>query len=205
MKTTGGVICGATRNPCCGCSRGELARNKFNIARRVRIRRFFEEPAPQTSCGASPPAEAVLRLGLRPTGGDPFGAVATLASRTRGDGTSFNAPKRKPRMRTLSHNPLLFLAGHRPGASGSGLASNESLTGRRVPAAVVIASLCAALASAGAGGEMAPARSDDPACAPRAGFAAPLGDALDPSESARIEDGNVSFNFQDIEVRARYS
>ena len=48
---------------------------------------------------------------------------------------------------------------------------------------------------------MAPARSDDAACAPREGFAAPLGDALDPSESARIEDGNVSFNFQDIEVR----
>ena len=28
-------------------------------------------PGPATSCGASPPAEAVLRLGLRPTGGDP--------------------------------------------------------------------------------------------------------------------------------------
>ena len=28
-------------------------------------------PAPQASCGASPPAEAMLRLGLRPTGGDP--------------------------------------------------------------------------------------------------------------------------------------
>ena len=27
---------------------------------------------PATSCGASPPAEAVLRLGLRPTGGDPY-------------------------------------------------------------------------------------------------------------------------------------
>ena len=37
----------------------------------------------------------------------PFGAVATLSSRTRGDGTSSNAPKGKPRMRTLSRNPWL--------------------------------------------------------------------------------------------------
>ena len=34
----------------------------------------FSTTGPATSCGASPPAEAVLRLGLRPTGGDPKGA-----------------------------------------------------------------------------------------------------------------------------------
>ena len=62
----------------------------------------------------------------------PFGAVATLSSRTRGDGTSSNAPKGKPRMQTLSHNPWLFLAGHRPGAPGCGLAGNKFLTEQRV-------------------------------------------------------------------------
>ena len=65
-----------------------LSWNKFNIAQRARIRRFS------------------------------FGAVATLSSRTRGDGTSSNAPKEKPRIRTLSHDPWLFLAGHRPGTPG---------------------------------------------------------------------------------------
>ena len=60
------------------------------------------------------------------------GAVATLSSRTRGDGTSSNAPKGKPRMRTLFHNPRLFLAGHRPGAPGCGLAWNQFLTEQRV-------------------------------------------------------------------------
>ena len=76
-----------------------LAWNKFLTEQRVRIRRFS------------------------------FGAVATLSSRTRGDGTSSNAPKEKPRMRTLSHNPRLFLAGHRPGARGSGLAWNGIQSG----------------------------------------------------------------------------
>ena len=109
-----------------------LSWNKFLTEQRVRIRRFFEEPAPQTSCGASPPAEAVLRLGLRPTGGDSFGAVATLSSCTRGDGTSSNAPKKKPRMRTLSRNSALFLSRHRPGAPGSGLAWNNFLAEQRV-------------------------------------------------------------------------
>ncbi|MDE0061957.1 MAG: tRNA 5-methoxyuridine(34)/uridine 5-oxyacetic acid(34) synthase CmoB [Gammaproteobacteria bacterium] len=33
--------------------------------------RLVGSGGPATSCGASPPAEAVLRLGLRPTGGDP--------------------------------------------------------------------------------------------------------------------------------------
>ena len=35
-------------------------------------------------------------------------------------------------MRTLFHNPRLFLAGHRPGAPGSGLAWNKFLAERRV-------------------------------------------------------------------------
>ena len=43
-----------------------------------------------------------------------FGAAATLSCCTRGDGTSSNAPKRKPRMRTLSHNPTILLAWNRP-------------------------------------------------------------------------------------------
>ena len=56
----------------------------------------------------------------------PFGAAATLSCCTKGDGTSSNAPKGKPRIRTLSHNPWLFLAGHRPGTPGSGLGWNRS-------------------------------------------------------------------------------
>ena len=79
-----------------------LAWNAFLTEQRVRIRRF------------------------------PFGAVATLSSRTRGDGTSSNAPKEKPRMRTLFHSPSLFLARPRPGAPGSGLSWNKFLTGQRV-------------------------------------------------------------------------
>ena len=79
-----------------------LSWNKFLTEQRVRIRRFS------------------------------FGAVATLSSRTRGDGTSSNAPKEKPRMRTLSHDPALFLARPRPGAAGCGLAWNKFLTEQRV-------------------------------------------------------------------------
>ena len=66
-----------------GAPGSRLSWNKFLTEQRVRIRRFH------------------------------FGAVATLSCCTRGDGTSSNAPKRKPRMRTLSHNPALFLSRHR--------------------------------------------------------------------------------------------
>lgn len=76
--------------------------------------------------------------------------------------------------------------------------------------ALVLASLCAAMAAAGAG-EAQTARSAEPSSgAPHAGCNAPAsalveslpGNAAGQAESARFENGDVSFNFQDIEVRA---
>ena len=74
-----GTLSGISLFDCTGCSthrprnqlRGVATCRSGASARAAPDRRRPVHTGPATSCGASPPAEAVLRLGLRPTGGDP--------------------------------------------------------------------------------------------------------------------------------------
>ena len=75
---------------------------------------------PATSCGASPPAEAVLRLGLRPTGGDPYArslcwnrccSLRVSAPARRGENSNANYRNQIRILRNKSRQPTVSWAG----------------------------------------------------------------------------------------------
>ena len=96
--------CQAHRTPCLGRNPG-LINLAWNNSPIVSFDSMGQTPAPgsEFACGASLSAHGLF--------------ILLYARRSN----ELNAPKGKPRMRTLIRNPALFLARPRPGAPGSRL------------------------------------------------------------------------------------